>query len=455
MTGEQLRNELARIAEGAPQVRVGADVFDRGRRAHRRVQMLTAAAVVAVLAVVTGGAMAFLRDDPPPIAGREGDSLGVPDHIHAVPGHVSARSSDLAIGVGAAAFMTGVGTTVVVDAETGDYHVLDLGIRDGDLSWSPMDLVGDAVSLSPDGRRLAWGWFGPADGKGDRAAGIQVADLETGEVREVPLRKRAGVLVDSLAWSADGQWLAWRGSVVQAWRENGFSTDGLVAGVIGPDLRGSTIRAVPEPVVRTDGIAASGEAPDEIAVSDEGRLVVLAGNLVWDEGVRSRRFELSETASSGGLWFDGDQLNTLTADLSGETDPVIRMLQPSVAEVAQLPTTLAQPRMVGLLAPGEALVHQEVEDGDESTFGGVQLIAYPQGRTWPEPRTIIEVDPGVTSLTLATTLMDPDDPTVTRPEPEWPWSNERKVGVFGGIGLGVLMVTGVCWLLLRRRRSRS
>ena len=62
--------------------------------------------------------------------------------------------------------------------------------------------------------------------------------------------------------------------------------------------------------------------------------------------------------------------------------------------------------------------------------------------TWgkdPEAQTIIEVDPGVQSLTLASALIDPDHPTVTRPEPDWPWSTARKLVVFGGSALVVVL----------------
>ena len=41
MTGEQLKDELARIAEAAPEVHVPEDLFARGRRATTRARVLS------------------------------------------------------------------------------------------------------------------------------------------------------------------------------------------------------------------------------------------------------------------------------------------------------------------------------------------------------------------------------------------------------------------------------
>ena len=184
MTGEQLKHELARIAEAAPEVHVPDDLFARGRRATTRARVLIVAAAVACIGLVAGVTVPLVTSDDAPVT--DADELAVPDHIYAPPSDVTGGTSDLKVGVAAGAYLTDDGLPVVVDAETGGYHPLDL---EGITSRTPpLALGGELLSLSPDGRSLAWSWAGDAD-VAPRPTGIRIADLVTGTVRRDQARR--------------------------------------------------------------------------------------------------------------------------------------------------------------------------------------------------------------------------------------------------------------------------
>ena len=56
------------------------------------------------------------------------------------------------------------------------------------------------------------------------------------------------------------------------------------------------------------------------------------------------------------------------------------------------------------------------------------------------------------TLSVAVDLMTLARPTVHRPEPRWPWSDERKA-VVGGVAALVLLGGGLVMLRWRRRRA--
>jgi hypothetical protein len=55
----------------------------------------------------------------------------------------------------------------------------------------------------------------------------------------------------------------------------------------------------------------------------------------------------------------------------------------------------------------------------------------------------------VPTLTVALDLVTADRPTVERPAPDWPWSDERRAVM---VGLGVAGVLGLVYAARRLRR---
>ena len=247
-----LHDELARLADDAPRVETD-EIWPRARRARRRDRLFVVAATAAAVALLAGLAAWLPGDDelqPAETTGR----VGVPDRLVAVPDHVASEESDedggfrhpdlvdtdIAIGRAAAAWITGDSLLVLVDAETGEYHV---------LNYPPVwGGAPDALALSPDGRRLAHG----------SDAGIDVVDLDDGARRTIDVAR--GV-VDGLSWSPSGEWLAWSGYLSP--RET------PVFGRVGPDAANTA-------PARTGGRPLRAAADAGLAIDDAGTVTTFS-----------------------------------------------------------------------------------------------------------------------------------------------------------------------------------
>jgi hypothetical protein len=256
-----LQRELSRIANRAPTADVPGDTWQQGRRSVQRTRIAAVATAVAVVAVVAG-LVSWLPQggSTPPVA--EG-ALGVPETVR-IPGYKELTpTSDLAVGTQAVALKSLDHEPVVVDAEDGTYRALSLPGFQG---------RGGVLSLSPDGRRLAWGWSDGDDSIRD-GIGIRVVDLATGEWDSYDLRdKRGGTFVRSLSWSPDGRWVVWTAVEPDA-------PDGSAAGRIGPD--GTSVRV---PLPRSE------HQNPVLAVGDDGLVLVATPDQVlhWDGEVVDR-----------------------------------------------------------------------------------------------------------------------------------------------------------------------
>lgn len=248
MTDQQLRDELHRIAERAPEAYVPTDLFARGRRAHRRSVVIAISAISAAIVLIAGSvALAPTRDSADLDPARNRGDLAVPDKIYAAPRWMAETEDgeyvnaarlehNLDIGVGAIAYVQSAqdsngALAVVIDADDGNYHPLALDDFIGlDPYWK--NSYGDGVghrplALSPDGTHLAWAWgtgkVTPDDGPA--TGGVRIADLITGETSEWDLSDETGTYVTSMEWSDGGNQLLWTGFEAERW-----STDAYVPG---------------------------------------------------------------------------------------------------------------------------------------------------------------------------------------------------------------------------------
>lgn len=400
-----IHDELERIAARAPEVAVPPGTWGRAQRARRRERYGVLAAVVVLVALA--GTLAWLptRDDG--VDPARSDGLGVPDRLEDVPERLARTDADgvgweseevtddvTAVGRGAAAWLAGRGLPVVVDATRGGYHLLDLpdflGNRVGNLRTTD-----PAVALSPDGRRLAYAYaeVGPAAETEPVPSGVRVVDLASGKLRSIPVLGEEGTAVSRIAWSPDGRWLAFVGQQQSWWTENGMGVSRYL------DRAG--------PVLGRIGPAEDRAEIRPISMDVGGLSVDDAGEVTFGYGP-ARSWDGTRTTRAVGI----DE---------------------------------ASPEHLGTLPDGSRL---RLRAEDRAAI----LLVSPGGA---ERRPIIAIDADVGySLSLATGLIDPDRPTVERPEPDWPTDREHvaMIGAWVLAGLAALALL-VATIRLRARRS--
>lgn len=453
-THPQLKDLLEQAAETVPPAEVPRDTWRRGRRRHHRSLALRAAAVVGVVALVavTPGLVdrATDRSLPQP-AGDGSSSLGLPDRLHEVPSYLGSGgererwaddvvSDDLATGTVAAAWVTRAGLPVLVDATDGTYHLLDLPdflLTSGlTISWFP----GDAppLALSPDGDHLAYAYAWPATDDGTAVpSGIRVVDLATGEVtRDLPLEGGAGVLVTQVSWSPAGSWLAWSGFETSYWTTSGLNGSKAVTETVAPD---GTRRRLP--------------AGGSTVVDDDGTTAVLTGGQVRvhrPDGARSARrpIDILEATEAASLAPDGSRL-ALGAQ-EGYDLVTVRLDRDEVStRSGEGPGDGSwSVRPLGWVDDAVLVQRTPPASGDE---GRLSLVPVDGDRP---VRDVAALDGGVGPLSVATDLVTEQRPTVSRPAPDWPWSEERWVLTVGLGGLGLLVAGGLAWLVRRRAQRR-
>lgn len=478
---ERLTGGLHAIADRAPALDLPDDVWARGRRARRRDRWAAGVAVAAVLAVVAGVGVGFVSDvsteAPPAGTSTEG---AVPSEIHGVPErltHFGPRDggagittwdprvgeTDLAIGRASVAFTNGLGDelAVVVTASDGVYHPLDLP----DFAGGSVGLLfdGSALALSPDGRHLAYSHARPAAGREDYApvpSGIRLVDLVTGEVRTISLSHLTGdaqaTVAGRLVWSPDSRWLAWTGRRLRQFNSSGSGAGPRsgVAGVIEPGSDRS--RPLPDSF-----------SEHALAVTDAGVVVsgVRGEYAVWDDGLLRRTgkelVRYSEQASVGAVSPDNRHV-LLPRSRPGRSVPVLDLETSQVltSEVpAEVGDVVAQP--LGWI--DEELMVVQISKTFDHRAGGwsseAPVIAVMSAPTAPGPSTFRIVSqwasddiPAPAGLWLAVDLMTAERPTAEFPEPDWPWSDERKVATGA---LAVLAAGGAAYLLFRWRRRTT
>lgn len=206
-----LRDELTRLADTTPPAVAPPDLWQRGVRRQRRVRAVSglaaAAAVVVAMGVSTFGLDALSPDPPQP---AKGERVGaVPDRLETPSRWLPTTSERGPIGplavIAGAEQATGwfggsANGMVGVSAATGTYRFLDPPGLVTDEQALPFG--DDAMTLSPDGRSLAY-WL-QQPGHDDRVAGFAVYDTVTGDVvRHDQEDSELGLYADSLQWVGD------------------------------------------------------------------------------------------------------------------------------------------------------------------------------------------------------------------------------------------------------------
>ncbi|WP_134741052.1 hypothetical protein [Nocardioides sp. 503] len=452
MTLDRLREELARLGDTAPVAQVDHDTWQRAGRARRRDRLVVAGSVLAV--ALLAGALTWLPDrvDPPVADGAGG---AVPDQVWAVPERLAERSeddgswvsdeveTDLAIGTGALAFEKD-GLPVVVDADDGDYHLLELPGFFELQADSPSSSTGDdaPLSLSPDGRRLAYAWvrFETDSPQAAVASGVRVVELQTGTVREIPLPSNGGVAVGGFDWSPSGDWLAWVGDDVSGWTGESSGGTTPVAGLIGPVADTSQ----PLPVLPNNASVSYAPADDgTVAIVGDSRMLVVDG-----PSVERRVLHVGERFSVGATFVGGELYDVRTA---GGTRGYSVHLDPT-RERLDLPDQGMASQTVEPLGwiDDRHLVARVTEPSDEEGEVSASELAVIGVGDDPSYDVVGTIEADVPPISVATDLMSLEQPTVERPEPDWPWSSTR-VALTIGLVLAAAMLAYATTTWWRRR----
>jgi len=319
-----LRTTLHRIADSTTPLPVDDGLWQRGRAARSRAQVL---AVVAVLAlVVSVGGVATLvatTDREARTASNEVVEGGaIPSRIE-VPGDLSA-TTDLAVGRASVAFVDGAsGAAIVVGATTGEYHRLTL---------PDAPEAGGPLALSPDGRTLAWA----------NHRRIHTVDLRSGARSFSPHTDEPVTEVTDLAWVPSSQVLIWSGTDDQGAHIGGVVP---VTGSGGEPLSPTSLRGIPSPsgdLVAVTSRGPTGPAarflqrrggPLERALPTD---LYPGGATVRPLGWTAPTLVLAELYAPTGSYVEGRHLALFTSPDRPSSEWTYRIVMRDLADVADL-----------------------------------------------------------------------------------------------------------------------
>jgi hypothetical protein len=367
MSTPALPEELRRIADQAPVAHVPADTWTRARAARRRNLAAGVIASAAGVALVAGLAFGVTGDDKtqPPVT--DTGTPGVPDRIEAVPADATRLEDDLAVGRSAAAFLTGDGVPVVIDATDGSYHLLDLP-----------GATGGALALSPEGDFLAYA----------TTTGVGVLDLSTGEVSSDV--DTSDIYTDppaatQLGFASDSDIVVWAGA----------TSDSSLSGRV---------------VIGTDEPGPGGSLPDPRAVwaaTEQGGFVGVGTERAW---FHDGETDWKRPVEAPGTPVAVHAVTPVVIDLRYDGDRYFVYRHDATRDVAlALPDLGTTELVVAGWLPNARLL--AVDDD-----GRLLVVAYGDR---PSVREVGQVSSGVEQLTLATGLMTGDRLTVPRPAPDW------------------------------------
>jgi hypothetical protein len=216
---DQLREAFRDLAESTDE-RAGSlpgegvhDLWAQGRRDRRRriaSSVLVACATLALVGAVVPLVGESLRSTPAPAAYDEA-TLAVPDRIWTPSSWAPEAGADDPPGPLALVGLAPRRSPWVVTRSGAWFGVsaVDQTYRWLDLPGQATSEEAQAVSLSPDGTRLAYALGGEPsepDPQSD-VVGVAVLDLVTGDVTERVHETRFGLRNEQLVWSGDSRWL--------------------------------------------------------------------------------------------------------------------------------------------------------------------------------------------------------------------------------------------------------
>jgi hypothetical protein len=409
-------------------------------------------------------APALLDRDPVQPATPPGTSdLDLPDHLSAPPAALSEQdpdgswsaeqvSTDLAVGTAAAAWVTPDGLPVVVDAETGEHHLLDLPdvvssnrvVNNGfGVGWQP-------VVLSPDGTRLAYAYARHLIRQDVRTvdSGVRVVDLTTGDTAWTSrLRGGYGILVTSLSWSPRGEDLAFTGQRLRVWSESSMGDGTPVAGVVDDEGRVRTVEV-------HGGSSAVTDDSSTLFVLDERRLTTYLDcrTATPCDPVRRPWSPPAPLQTGTALSPDGERIavgGPLFDWVVLDTDPARDTpLVPQVGPAGAPDDGTWEQHVLGWVDQAHLLLLRGDGRGDAT----MDLVAVdPQTGPSVEVGTV-DAEVGIPSIAIE--LVTLERPTVDRPAPDWPGDGVPSplLGFVLALGLGLLLVAGVVALLRRVTR---
>ncbi|KQV63340.1 hypothetical protein ASC64_17235 [Nocardioides sp. Root122] len=321
---QDLSTTLRRIADSTDPLPVADDLWRRGQRARRRGRVLAVAAVLAVLASVGGVVTLVSADREVRTASTEVVEGGaIPSRIED-PGELTLEP-DLEIGRASVAFFSETGQAVVVGADDGRYHALDLPDLSRDLG---------PLALSPDGRHLAWSSHGR----------IHSADLDDGSQTYYPSHPEHASVI-ALRWAPDSSQLLWNGT-----NEDGEKSGGVLpAGdYIGGPLLPSALRGIPSPTNQL--VATSSSLPSDAArfVRRRGRVVERhlpedlypSGAAVTPVGWAADHLVVAQAYGPPGSYVEGQHLVLFTSPDRPESEWTYRILLRDIPQNA-VPLSIA------------------------------------------------------------------------------------------------------------------
>lgn len=454
----------------------GADVATPVERAEvsrqqRRVRHRVGGIALAVVAA-TGAGFAWW---PEGAQSTDADANGaVPNRIELITAEMMHRdedqedstddfdhelvTDDLTIGQGAVAYVAETGLPVVIDADQGEYHLLDLPDFIGNNPEAARLRAGPTVSLSPDGRQLAYGYAelagNPYMSKVTKQSGVRIVDLDSGDVRTVELDApvRGAVAVTGFSWSPDGRWLLWFGTEVEIWDSLLLQNPTNAVGRIGPDGAADRLK-----YFVTSAYAIDPEGGVAIARPDELRFVPVIGAPVTvprSETDSESTFAVAAQATNEDVDLPNEYyfqvLRTVDTDYTYRVDAYPYIITADTvhrSDPVDVDGRVIEP--IGWLDHDRILVRA----GAVLASGSVELTDLVVIDVHDKATTKVgSVAEDVPYLSVATGLLDGQS-TVERPVPRWakPWWGIPPVLLVGpGLAGAIAVLLALRWLWRRR-----